>query len=69
MIDDITTGTQTLARGLKLLNKPGVRAYVIIPFTINLVLFGGLLWYGYQLFLPLVAWLMSFVPAFLDFLE
>ena len=69
MLADITTGTQTLARGLRLLNRPGVRSYVILPLLINLVLFGALLWYGYQLFLPLVAWLMSFVPGFLDFLE
>lgn len=69
MIADITKGTQTLARGLRLLNRPGIRAYVILPLLINLTLFGGLLWFGYQLFLPFVAWLMSFVPAFLDFLE
>ena len=69
MIADMTKGTQTLARGLRLLNRPGVRAYVVMPLLINLVLFGALIWYGYQLFVPLVAWLMSFVPGFLDFLE
>ena len=69
MIGDVTIGIQALARGVRLLNKPGVRVYVIVPLCINLVLFGALIWYGYSLFQPLVEWMMSFVPGFLDFLE
>ena len=69
MIGDVTTGIQALARGTRLLNQPGVRIYVIIPFTINLLLFGALIWVGYHQFQPLVVWMMSFVPGFLDFLE
>lgn len=69
MIGDVTIGIQALARGVRLLNKPGVRIYVIVPLCINLVLFGALIWYGYSLFQPLVEWMMSFVPGFLDFLE
>lgn len=69
MIAEIAIGTQALARGIRLLNRPGVRIYVIIPLLINLALFGALLWYGYSLFTPAVAWLMSWVPDFLDFIE
>ena len=69
MIADVTIGIQALARGIRLLNKPGVRIYVIVPFCINLLLFGALIWVGYSQFQPLVAWMMSFVPGFLDFLE
>ena len=69
MIADIVTGTQTLAKGIRMLNKPGIRAYAIIPLLINLILFAGLIWFGYQQFNPFVEWLMSFVPGFLDFLE
>lgn len=69
MIGDVTIGIQALARGTRLLNKPGVRIYVIMPFFINLLLFGALIWYGYHLFYPLVEWMMSYVPGFLDFLE
>lgn len=69
MLADIATGTRALARSFSLLNKPGVRIYVIVPLTVNLLLFGALIWYGYSLFTPFVAWLMSFVPGFLDFLE
>jgi CysZ protein len=69
MIADIVTGTQALARALRLLNQPGVRVYVIVPLSINLLLFGALVFYGYNQFLPLVEWLMSFVPEFFAFLE
>jgi len=69
MIADITRGTQAVARALSLLNKPGVRVYVIAPLMINFLLFGALIWYGYSQFNLLVEWLMSFVPAFLEFIE
>ncbi len=68
-IADTTIGTRALARAFGLLNKPGVRIYVVVPLTINLLLFGTLVWYGYSLFNPFVEWLMSFVPAFFDFIE
>ena len=69
MVEDITLGTQTLARGLRLLAEPRVRIYAVMPILINLLLFGALVWYGYSLFTPFVAWLMSFVPSMFDFLE
>ena len=69
MIADITRGAQVIARALSLLNKPGVRIYVVIPLLINLMLFGALVWYGYSQFNLLVEWLMSFVPSFLGFIE
>ena len=69
MIDDITTGIQAMARALRLLRQPGIRRYVILPLLINLLIFGALIWFGYHQFSPLVAWMMSYVPGFLDFLE
>ena len=69
MISDIGQGSQALARGLRLMWKPGIRIYAVIPLLINLVLFGGLVWYGISSFQPLVEWMMSFVPDLLSFLE
>lgn len=69
MITDIARGTQTLARGLKLLTHRQVLPYVLVPLAINLVLFGSLIWFGFSSFAPMVEWLMSFVPGFLDFLR
>ena len=69
MIADIVTGTQAIARALSLLNRPGVRIYVIVPLTINLLLFGALVYFGYNQFNLLVEKLMSSVPDILQFLE
>ncbi|MFT5400341.1 MAG: CysZ protein [Gammaproteobacteria bacterium] len=69
MLADISAGTQAMAKGAKLLLRPEIRLYVVIPLLINLVLFGGLIWLGYQQFYPFVEWIMSFVPGFLDFIE
>ncbi len=69
MISDIMTGSFMLARGFKLVGKPGIRSYVVIPLLINISLFGGLIWFGYAQFAPLVEWAMSWVPEFLGFLK
>jgi len=69
MITDIGRGTAYLARGLSLINTKGIRRYVLIPLTLNIFLFGGLIWTGYSQFAPMVEWMMSFVPGWLSFLE
>jgi CysZ protein len=69
MLADVTSGSQALAQGFRLLNKPGIRIYVAMPLLINLLLFGGLIWYGVSSFNQLVEEMMSSVPEFLDFLK
>ena len=69
MISDIQTGAATVARGLQILKRPEIRIYAIMPLLVNIVLFGGLIWYGYAQFQPLVEYLMSYLPGFLDFLR
>jgi len=69
MISDITKGSMCLARGFQIIRQPGIRLYVLLPLVINIVLFAGLIWFGYEQFSPLVDKVVSFVPAFLDFLR
>ena len=69
MLSDVTSGTQALAQGLRLLSNPGIRIYVVMPLLINLLFFGALVWYGISSFNQLIEWMMSFVPGFLDFLR
>lgn len=69
MITDIGLGITYFARGFKLIRQPEIRIYVLIPILINIILFGGLIWLGYAHFSPLVEWIMSFVPEFLNFLR
>ncbi len=42
---------------------------ILLPLSINIVLFGGLAWWGFSLFSPAVTWIMSWIPTFFDFLE
>jgi CysZ protein len=69
MISDITKGAVCLGRGFQIIWQPGVRLYVVMPLVINIVLFAGLIWFGYEQFSPLVDKLVSYVPGFLDFLR
>lgn len=69
MITDLGRGTAYLAKGFNLIKDPEIRSYVVIPLIINIVLFGGLIWFGFEQFSPIVETIMSFVPSFLDFLR
>ncbi|MCP4485877.1 MAG: sulfate transporter CysZ [Gammaproteobacteria bacterium] len=69
MISDIMKGSYMLARGFKLIRQPGIRRYVVVPLLINIIFFGGLIWFGYSWFDPLVERAMAWVPDFLDFLR
>ena len=69
MISDIMKGAVCLGRGFQIIRQPGVRLYVVMPLVINIVLFAGLIWFGYVQFSPLVEKAMSFVPGFFDFLR
>jgi CysZ protein len=69
MITDIGRGTGYLARGFSLIRRPGLRKYVVVPLTLNILLFGGLIYTGYNQFSPLVNWVMQQIPEWLGFLE
>lgn len=69
MITDIGRGTGYLAKGLLIIKKPGIRRYVITPLALNILLFGGLIYFGYAQFSPFVDWLLSYLPDWLGFLQ
>ncbi len=45
MISNPLSGAGYLIKGLQLINKPGIRPFVIIPLLINSLLFAGLFWF------------------------
>lgn len=61
-------GAWYLITGLKLIFKPGIRGYVAIPLTINIVLFAALIWFGAQQFGDFLDWLMPELPNWLQWL-
>lgn len=44
---DLVTGPRYLLDGFRLLRKPGLRRFVIVPVLVNLLLFGGLIGLAY----------------------
>ncbi len=62
-------GMRCMLKGFTLIFQPQVRAYVIMPLLINIVLFVGLfiaLWQGLD---QLNLWLASLLPSWLDWLQ
>lgn len=65
----VLTGPQYLGEGLKLVLSPGLRLFVLLPLTINLVLFIGIISVALQQFGGWVDTFMPSLPSWLAFLE
>jgi CysZ protein len=60
------TGIGYFFQGVKLITQPGLRRYVMIPLLINIILFGGLMWLGFDQFEVFMNWLMPELPTWLQ---
>ncbi|MFS0828709.1 sulfate transporter CysZ [Pseudomonas phoenicis] len=65
----VLSGPQYLREGLKLVLSPGLRLFVLLPLTINLLLFGGLVYFASHQFGLWVDTLMPSLPQWLSFLS
>ena len=63
------TGIGYFFQGLRLITQPGLRRYVMIPLLINITLFGGLIWLGFDQFEVFMNWLMPELPTWLQWAE
>ncbi len=63
------SGPQYLREGLKLILSPGLRLFVILPLTVNLLLFCGLIYLAVRQFGGWVDAFMPNLPEWLMFLE
>ena len=63
------SGPQYLREGLKLILSPGLRLFVILPLTVNLLLFAGIIYFSMRQFGGWVDTLMPRLPEWLMFLE
>ena len=69
MISNPLTGAAYVLKGLRLINQPGIRSFVIIPLLINSLLFTGLFWFlGNEFSSLLDSWLPS-LPDWLSWLS
>ena len=62
------SGAMYFFKGLTLLKQPQIRRYVIIPLSINIVLFSFLFWLGLSYYGDLSAWIQSSIPSWLDWI-
>lgn len=69
MIQNLIKGFGYLFRGLHLITRPGIRRFVLIPLSINIVLFGGASWYLFSQFEYWMSYLMPDFPSWLSWLE
>ena len=69
MISNPITGANYILKALPLLNKPGIRPYVILPLLINTLLFAGLIWFLSGQFAELVEQWMPALPDWLSWLS
>jgi len=58
-----------LIDGFKLLTKPGIREYVILPMLFNITIFAGFMYYGFGLVMEYQVILNDWLPDWLDFLS
>lgn len=54
-----TEGPRSLLAGFRLLGKPGIRLYVIVPFLLNTLLFASIMYFGADRLNDLINWLTS----------
>lgn len=59
------SGAVYFLRGMRLIFAPGIRAYVIVPLLVNVLLFSALIYFGTAEFRTLLDWLL---PGWLDWL-
>ncbi|MFS2127331.1 sulfate transporter CysZ [Pseudomonas sp. Pseusp97] len=63
------SGPQYLSEGLKLMMRPGLRLFVLLPLGINILLFVGLIGFAINQFSHWVNALMPSLPDWLSFLQ
>ena len=63
------SGIGYFLQGLRLIFRPSLRRYVVIPLAINLLMFGALIWLGASQFGQLMDWLMPELPGWLQWAQ
>jgi len=65
----VLSGPQYLREGLKLVLSPNLRLFVLLPLAINLLLFGGMIYFASHQFALWLDALMPTLPNWLSFLS
>jgi CysZ protein len=68
MIFKLGSGFGHVLSGFRLINRRGIRRYVAMPLLINILIFGGVLVFGWNEFERLLNWITDYLPSWLDWL-
>jgi len=63
------SGAGYLLEGMKLITRPRLRRFVLIPLVINILVFSAAIWYGISEFESFLAWMRSGIPSWLQWLS
>ncbi|WP_044555800.1 sulfate transporter CysZ [Shewanella piezotolerans] len=63
------SGVNYFLEGFSLIKRPGLRRFVFIPLTINLLLFAGLIYFAIGQLEQVFAWLSGQLPEYLSWLN
>jgi CysZ protein len=66
---NIVGGVGYLLDGAKMLGHPSLRLFVLVPLTINILIFGTLIGYGFSYLTEFIDSLLSWIPDWLGFIE
>jgi CysZ protein len=69
MRGNVFSGVNGLLAGFGLLLKPGIRIFVLIPLTINVVIFSVLIYFAYSQFNSWTVAVLNYLPDWLDFID
>lgn len=68
MFQDFIKGFKCGLSGFRLIRKKGIKRFVLLPFLINTILFGMVIWFGIGQISLLSSWLMDWLPDWLSWL-
>lgn len=63
------SGPGYLLQGVRLIARPGLRRFVVVPLLVNVLVFAGAIWGGVNWFGGFIAWMEAKVPSWLQWLE
>lgn len=66
---DALAGLAYLREGFSLLRRPGLRRFVVMPLLVNVLLFGGLIWWAFSWVDATSQYLVAQLPGWLQWLS
>ena len=63
------SGLGYLLAGIRLIARPGLRGFVVVPLLVNVLVFAGAIWGGVAWFEGFVSWTETRIPGWLQWLD